>query len=102
MKAPVALATSGIVTHAFVAMIFVIAFVLACNNFFWAVTGSSLQNKLAWRAGTIALKDCGFTQTDFLKEWVEEKKREVPQINDERRCKFESAGYLYLKAGKKC
>ncbi|XP_015750640.1 PREDICTED: vacuolar protein-sorting-associated protein 36-like [Acropora digitifera] len=36
MKASVALATSGIMTHAFVAMIFVIAFVPACNNFFSA------------------------------------------------------------------
>ena len=88
-KAPVALATSLIVTHAFVAMIFVIAFVPACNNFFWSVTGYSLQNKLARRVGTIALKDCGFTQTDFLKERVEEKKREVPRINDGRRCKSE-------------
>ena len=70
-------------------MIFVIAFVPACDNLFWPVTGSSLQNRLARRAGTIALKDYGFTQTDFLKERVDEKKREVPRINDGRRCKSE-------------
>lgn len=67
--------------------------------FFWPVTGSSLQNKLAKRAGTIALKDCAFTETYLLKERVEEDKFREWMANAEV-WKAAIAGYLYLKAGK--